>query len=922
MFKGFVGVMLVIVLCVQVNAATVLLTDGSVLKGEVVSETEDQIVIQTVLGDLTVDRRLIRMFEEEKAEAGESEETVFQAELSDAFGKMEDVVAHALISTAAGADTAAFYRALDRDKKGSFLTRFWQAHNPLVLKYYYGYYLGRRHYTVSDAYFEHGSLIPQLYHTRADGPDKQVVEVAHRLLDKAVIAHPKDKVALCALGYIKLEREEVEGAESLFLKALQKDRKFVEARNGRALAFLKLPGRKNKAMNLAHEAVALDRDYVGALYTRAMCHLARVGTDRVDMDHYFGKVLDKDPAHYDAHFKLGAFFESLRYLDKAVAAYSRQLEVNPTHKTAPERLAKVAMMRRAEGKTTYTLADLKRLSQRDPVSHLPLLADEWAVQGNWLEAEQAFDRFLNLLDNGEKAYYTDLSLIATPDVIKAYERTQGSERQRLLRKFWVMQDPTPTTVVNERRIEHFRRVHQARLHFAEGIKARHGRGWDRRGDVYIRFGEPDHRSWSDNLVFETDPQVLKVKNRLNNLAADALEEVQSSKHVQGSPNTTFGLRAAPETAEIKGRPTFPIPQRTSVMNDGSELNYKWESWIYTGIGEGFEITFLDQEGDGVYDFAPVPFDSRHRSLWQRLAPEMIVAQVTHKTPSVHAFDYGGDPLGLYVYTADFRGENEKTNLEMYLGVPVSELDQEAGEVRLERKVVVYDREWRSVFQDSTVGVEKASGVSSGTLMVDQVRAPLKSGPHFVAVEVRDPVSDKIQIFKGDVFVNRYRDDVLGLSDLELAGDVRDASGEGKFKKGDVQVVPLPSKTFLKGQPVYVYYEVYNLTRDTFGQTKYRVDYVLKGKDASTVGARILGGLGTLLGQAPQADGVSISYEHSGDVDWEAIYVGLDVASVSEPEVELTVIVTDLNASGAPLVQKTIHFVVASSGTQTSVQESE
>ncbi|MBT4136638.1 MAG: hypothetical protein HOE48_01925, partial [Candidatus Latescibacteria bacterium] len=376
------------------------------------------------------------------------------------------------------------------------------------------------------------------------------------------------------------------------------------------------------------------------------------------------------------------------------------------------------------------------------------------------------------------------------------------------------------------------------------------------------------------------------------------------------------------TAEIKGRPTFPIPQRTSVMNDGSELNYKWESWIYADIGEGFEITFLDQEGDGVYDFAPVPSDSRHRSLWQRLAPEMVVAQVTNRTPSVHAFNYGGDPMGLYVYTSDFRGQSEKTDLEMYLGVPVSELGQQAGEVRLERKVVVYDREWRSVFQDSNEAVEKVSGASSGTLMVDQIRASLKSGPHFVAVEVRDPVSDKIQIFKGDVFINRYRDDVLGLSDLELAGDVRDASGAGKFVKGDVQVVPLPSKMFLKGQPVYVYYEVYNLTRDTFGQTKYRVDYVLKGKGASTVGARILGGLGKLLGQAPLADGVTISYEHSGEAHWEPIYVGLDVTSVDKPEVELTVMVTDLNAFGAPLVEKTIHFVVTGLGTQTLGQESE
>ena len=72
-------------------------------------------------------------------------------------------------------------------------------------------------------------------------------------------------------------------------------------------------------------------------------------------------------------------------------------------------------------------------------------------------------------------------------------------------------DPTPTTGVNERRVEHYRRVHYARLNFAEGISQWDGRGWDRRGDVYIRFGHPDHRSWSDYLVFETDKKVTKVK---------------------------------------------------------------------------------------------------------------------------------------------------------------------------------------------------------------------------------------------------------------------------------------------------------------------------------------------------------------------------------------------------------------------------
>jgi hypothetical protein len=60
----------------------------------------------------------------------------------------------------------------------------------------------------------------------------------------------------------------------------------------------------------------------------------------------------------------------------------------------------------------------------------------------------------------------------------------------------------------------------------------------------------------------------------------------------------------------------------------------------------------------------------------------------------------------------------------------------------------------------------------------------------------------------------------------------------------------------------------------------------------------------------------------GEVDWESIYVGLDVTSVDKPEVELTVVVTDLNAPATLQVEKAIHFVVVGTGTQTAGQASE
>ena len=109
--------------------ATVLLEDGTVLKGEIVSESE--------------------------------------AELQVSFGEFEDQVAGLILTEVADADTAVFYKALDMKAKGPFLARFWQARNPLMLKYYYDYHFGRRYVTVSDAYFERGDLIPKKYITRA-----------------------------------------------------------------------------------------------------------------------------------------------------------------------------------------------------------------------------------------------------------------------------------------------------------------------------------------------------------------------------------------------------------------------------------------------------------------------------------------------------------------------------------------------------------------------------------------------------------------------------------------------------------------------------------------------------------------------------------------------------------------------------------
>ena len=137
-----------------------------------------------------------------------------------------------LIAERAGPDSAAIYRTLPREEKPQFLIDFWQQHNPVVLQFYYGYHIGRRYLTVSDAFFERGRLIPHRYKTRAEPPDPALLNDAVALFERILRDDANDRIALCALGYCLLEQYKGVEAERIFVRVLEKDRRFLIARHG------------------------------------------------------------------------------------------------------------------------------------------------------------------------------------------------------------------------------------------------------------------------------------------------------------------------------------------------------------------------------------------------------------------------------------------------------------------------------------------------------------------------------------------------------------------------------------------------------------------------------------------------------------------------------------------------------------------
>jgi GWxTD domain-containing protein len=82
----------------------------------------------------------------------------------------------------------------------------------------------------------------------------------------------------------------------------------------------------------------------------------------------------------------------------------------------------------------------------------------------------------------------DVSYIITDEERAAFKRLQtDEEREQFIENFWLRRDPTPDTVENEFKEEHYRRIAYANEHYASGIP-----GWKTdRGKIYIMYGPPD-----------------------------------------------------------------------------------------------------------------------------------------------------------------------------------------------------------------------------------------------------------------------------------------------------------------------------------------------------------------------------------------------------------------------------------------------
>ncbi len=726
-------------------------------------------------------------------------------------------------------------------------------------------------------------------------------------------AFPGDAHVLTRLGRAQLKVGDFKAAKRSFEAALELDEENAAAHAGLALSYAEMPAKGISAFHNFRRSVSAAK-----------------------------KAIELDPGQAEAYRALGEAHERFKEnYEKALEYFDTYLEMEPDDPDGLYYFGLACIQAETYERIARHIIPYMETNAED-VRLFPIGAQGFFFEERYKEALDYFERFLGTVDPQEREMYTDIANVASAEELREFQALPDTtERQAFLERFWLRRDPDMMTRVNERIVEHYRRVWYARTFFAEKVSP-----WDKRGEVYIRYGKPDYRSRSYDRDLTLTPDVEAVRMRMayslygaeasfmtftgpvfpirafrhpitqrtlddlhgfgsvdqrdasfqddgftsNTDAAD--EEEFQERNLEGTPLTTPLTRSdyddqdgarfdefGNQIARIKFGDYIPVTIHTDLAT------VPWETWIYTQIQGGIEIVFTDENKSGQFNFAPIPpVTSLNRQLVNvtrlvKYAPEIIYQNAAHETPDYYRPGIQGPALNFYYDLANFQGSDGQTSVEVYYGIPPEQVriaeQADSAQVRVQCAMALADAAHKTIYRDTREFFYEGRADfarDKGAFLPEMLRTRVPPGKYELQVQVKDLSSGHTGLYKQAVQVPDYNVEKLKISDILLASEIGDADSAGKFSRGDIRVVPMPTRNYRKAQKVYAYYEIYNLEKNRFGQTDYEVKYVVRNVVGRSEG--VAGAITSLFKRRKTQ--VSVSYEHAGTATTEQQYFEIDL----------------------------------------------
>jgi GWxTD domain-containing protein len=423
----------------------------------------------------------------------------------------------------------------------------------------------------------------------------------------------------------------------------------------------------------------------------------------------------------------------------------------------------------------------------------------------------------------------DVAYIITDEERSAFKKLQtDEEREQFIEQFWLRRDPTPDSVENEFKEEHYRRIAYANEHYASGIP-----GWKTdRGRIYITFGPPDEiESHPSGGTYERPPEegggttstfpfeqwrYRYIEDIGNDIIIEFVDPTMSGEYrMTMDPSEKDALLYVPG-AGLTLMEQMGMSDKTDRFNrtDGTHL----------GVPFGGETQKMNEfnrlEQFAKLQRAPaVKFKDLEAAVNSRISYNILPMKVR-----VDYFPVTDASVLTYI-TVQF--DNKDLQFQAKDGVQKAVIELYGRITTMTRRMAVTPFEDTVTVDSPTEYLQEYAKRRS----IYQKTVPLAPGTYRLNVVAKDKVGGNLNNYELAITVPRLDSEKVSASTLILADlveKVPDRSiGTGMFVVGSTKVRPRVDDVFKRDEKLGIYMKVYNLgsddnTHKPVGEVEYEI----------------------------------------------------------------------------------------------------
>lgn len=453
------------------------------------------------------------------------------------------------------------------------------------------------------------------------------------------------------------------------------------------------------------------------------------------------------------------------------------------------------------------------------------------------QSHEEYKKALKLMSYDEEVDFTYNSVkeLLEPLLGEMFKKYSKEELRELIELYWKVNDPLNLTDYNERLLEHYSRVAYANLRFTSKTDSTPGWKTDR-GEVILRYGDP-------------------------------LQKIRYRPHINAGGKTN--------------------------------VRVKTDVWQYKGLTFGF----TDEYMSGNYRFSVPSIDSRYTSQFpgdsQMLMEYMRKQQYDYYEPK-----FEGPVFQMPYYVAQFRNLDEKkyARTDVYVSYALNFPDS----VKKDRKftnahnygIFFTDKNYEPRYEKKNIVAEIPDNMkirieSNEDYFVNSVLMTAVPDSGLLAIEVLRNIDNGVSSSHTRFKIKEFSSSNFEVSDLLLASDVStDPSMKSPVKRKNINILPNPLNTFSRNQNLYLYYEVYNLSRNKDSRTDFEQKITITGIEEESGIKKIFNAVTGFLGLSGKKEQVSLTSRYQTNESDSQMYIQLDMSGYGPGDYLLQTVIKD------------------------------